>query len=249
MDRSPSGGRGRLRRILEGQWLHLLYLVVVGGGTLAVTRCGRVFEGELWGIPSAWWFLAALAVPVAHQVYVWLGWRVELHGKLLSRWLGEAAFSVYSVPFFAFLLLRVAVVWALAAAEEGTVAAPRWLLDGLALLLAVPFLYAFYSVGRYFGFQRAAGLDHFEPSLRERGLVRRGIFRFTSNGMYIFGFLGFWVLALAYASTAALVAAAFGHAYIWIHYFATERPDLRRIYGQERSTATGDQHESTEGRC
>lgn len=230
-------GGGRLRAIFEGQWLHALFLAVVGGGVLAATRFGRVFGGELWGISTARWFLAALAVPVAHQAYVWLGWRLELHGKLLSRWLGGAAFTVYSVPFYCFLALRLAVVWSLAAADEGSLPAPRPALYGLALLLAVPFLYAFYSVGRYFGFRRAAGLDHFDPAIRERGLVRQGIFRYVSNGMYTFGFLGFWILALAYASTATLVAAAFGHAYIWIHYLATERPDLRRIYGRQGKAA------------
>jgi hypothetical protein len=37
--------------------------------------------------------------------------------------------------------------------------------------------------------------------------------------------------ALWYASRPALVAAVFSHLYIWVHYFATERPDMRRIYG------------------
>ena len=36
---------------------------------------------------------------------------------------------------------------------------------------------------------------------------------------------------LWFASAAGLVAAAFNHLYIWVHYFATERPDMLRIYG------------------
>jgi len=32
-------------------------------------------------------------------------------------------------------------------------------------------------------------------------------------------------------ATAALVLAAFCHAYIWVHYFCTEKPDMKRIYG------------------
>ena len=31
-------------------------------------------------------------------------------------------------------------------------------------------------------------------------------------------------------SAAALCLALFNHLYIWIHYFATERPDMQRIY-------------------
>ena len=63
--------------------------------------------------------------------------------------------------------------------------------------------------------------------------MRRGIFRFTRNAMYTWAFMIFWILALVYGSRAGLVLAAFSHAYIWVHYLATERPDLRRIYGDE----------------
>ena len=60
---------------------------------------------------------------------------------------------------------------------------------------------------------------------------RRGIFRFSSNAMYVFGFLLLWVPGLWWNSSAALVVALFNHVYIWVHYFATELPDIRRIYG------------------
>ena len=29
----------------------------------------------------------------------------------------------------------------------------------------------------------------------------------------------------------ALAVALFQHAYIWVHYYCTEKPDMRRIYG------------------
>ena len=31
----------------------------------------------------------------------------------------------------------------------------------------------------------------------------------------------------------ALVVALFSHAYIWVHYFCTDRPDMKLIYGSE----------------
>lgn len=31
--------------------------------------------------------------------------------------------------------------------------------------------------------------------------------------------------------TAGLAIALFNHHYIWVHYFATERPDMEEIYG------------------
>ena len=61
--------------------------------------------------------------------------------------------------------------------------------------------------------------------------VKPGIFRFTSNGMYVFGFSQLWVPGLRWGSAAALVVAAFNHIYIRVHYHATELPDIRRIYG------------------
>ena len=104
----------------------------------------------------------------------------------------------------------------------------RWV---AVVLLALPALYAFYSVGRYFGLARAAGADHFDARYRSMPQVREGIFRYTSNGMYLCAFLAVWVVALAFDSSAALLVAAFSHAYIWVHYLCTERPDMRRIYG------------------
>jgi Phospholipid methyltransferase len=83
--------------------------------------------------------------------------------------------------------------------------------------------------------QRAFGADHFDPSVRSLPFVRRGIFRFTSNGMYVYGFLLLWVPALWWASAAALCVTLFNHLYIWVHYFATERPDIDRIYTSDFS--------------
>ena len=59
--------------------------------------------------------------------------------------------------------------------------------------------------------------------------MKKGICKYTSNSMYSFAFLTFW--AIAGASWAALVVAAFSHLYIWVHYFCTERPDMKLIYG------------------
>ena len=39
-------------------------------------------------------------------------------------------------------------------------------------------------------------------------------------------------------SSLALVAAAFNHLYIWVHYWSTERPDMARIYGPAGGTAS-----------
>ena len=58
----------------------------------------------------------------------------------------------------------------------------------------------------------------------------KGIFKFTNNGMYYFGFLVLYIPALLLFSKAALLAALFNHLYIWAHYFCTEKPDIKVIY-------------------
>jgi len=51
--------------------------------------------------------------------------------------------------------------------------------------------------------------------------------------MYTFGFLMFWAIAFAFDSEAGLLTSAFVHTYIWVHYFATEKPDMDFLYGAE----------------
>ena len=98
------------------------------------------------------------------------------------------------------------------------------------MFLVLPGIYAMYSVKRYFGMARAAGADHFDVRYREMPLVKDGIFRFTSNGMYLYAFLLFWAIAVGLNSSAALAVAAFSHAYIWVHFYATEKPDMNFLY-------------------
>ena len=90
-----------------------------------------------------------------------------------------------------------------------------------------------YSVGHYFGIDRVYGIDHFDPSYRSKPLVKDGMFKYTDNAMYKFGFLILWTIALVFLSQAALLAAAFNQLYIWVHFYCTELPDIRRIYAAQ----------------
>jgi hypothetical protein len=192
--------------------------------------------GALWGIATPLWLWLAVALAVSHQVFVWLCWRTELHGRLLTRLLGKHAFNIYAVLFSVLGIARVLAVFALAIANRDTLPGDRTVLAIGAGFALLPALYLFYSVRRYFSFRRAFGIDHFETRYRALPFVRKGIFRLTPNGMYVFGFLLLWVPALWWASTAALGAALFNHLYIWVHYYATERPDIARIYGAAPSS-------------
>jgi hypothetical protein len=228
-----TGNDGRIGLIFERQWLHAAGLIVLLAACHWAAQAGAVREGGLWGLTSLAWYWIAILTAVLHQVYVWLCWRIELHGKGLTRRLGSAAFPAFAFGFAAIGIARVITVFLLAFADRDSVAADPVALKIAAVVALLPALYLFYSVKRYFTFRRAFGADHFDPEFRRMPFVRAGIFRFTSNAMYVFGFLLLWVPALWWASAAALVVALFNHLYIWVHYFATERPDIERIYGKQ----------------
>jgi protein-S-isoprenylcysteine O-methyltransferase Ste14 len=184
------------------------------------------------------WFWVAAALAVVHQVYVWLCWRTQLHAASLTRALGTFGFPLYAVGFSVLGISRVVVVFILAVANRDTLQVNPFVLKLLGIIALIPATYLFYSVKRYFGFKRAFGIDHFDESYRSLPFVRKGIFRFTRNGMYVYGFLLLWVPAFWFASLAALSIALFNHLYIWVHYVATELPDMKRIYGRPRLAAT-----------
>jgi len=128
-------------------------------------------------------------------------------------------------------IARPATVLGLAAANHGTLSSPMWLTGLISLLFFGLGVYLFYSVIKYFGMERALGIDHFKPDVyRDAPFVKGGIFKWTSNAMYLFGFLLLWIPGLLFLSKAALLAALFNHLYIWAHYYFTEAPDMRFIY-------------------
>jgi len=218
--------------IFERQWLHALAIAVsLPVLWLISLNCGCFHRGELWGISTWNWFWISVEIPIAHQIFVWFCWRTELHRGLLSRLFGRYGFSIYAVIFSVFLAGRLFAISALSVASRDTLIANTLVFKSLAVVIAIPVAYLMDSVARYFGILRAYGADHFDPSYRSKPIVREGIFRFTSNGMYTFGMMVLYIPALWFASRPALVAAIFGHVYIWVHYFTTELPDMRRIYG------------------
>ncbi len=208
----------------KGQLLHFGSLIaLLTFVTLAWYSLSKPF-------PWAFWF--AVAFPVLHQVWVWLAWRLELRSSSISRSIG---FRGYLAAFFLLFTGRfVSLAW-LALPDQGSLNLSSTPLAVLTFSLLLPGLYAMYSVRRYFGMSRAACGDHFDRNFREMPLVKEGIFRFTNNGLYIYAFLLFWAISIGFNSLAALVVAAFSHAYIWVHFYATEKPDMEHLYGSASS--------------
>ncbi len=128
-------------------------------------------------------------------------------------------------------LTRPVFIFGLAIANQGTLPVPGWLGISLSVLCIPPVMYLGYSVLKHFGIERALGIDHFQPRIyRDRPFVKKGIFKWSSNSMYLYGFLLLWVPGLLLLSKAGLLSALFSHMYIWVHYYFTEYPDLKFIY-------------------
>lgn len=208
-------------------YLGLAALLVI---IIYFTNWPGTYDGGLRGTGTIFWFWFSIGIVIIHQFYVWFVWRTELHLKLISKWFGKRAFLIWTIFFNILFISRFLFVFILAYANRGT-----WNINPilgwiLTIIILIPAIYTFYSVKKYFTFKRALGIDHFDPSYRKFGLVRKGIFKYTSNAMYVFGVMIVWIPALLFASKAALISALFNHAYLWVHYYTLELPDMKRIY-------------------
>lgn len=76
------------------------------------------------------------------------------------------------------------------------------------------------------------GIDHFECNNSKLiPMVKKGIFKYTSNGMYVFGFMILWIPGLITFSKPAIIVVMIQHICIWIHFYFTEKLDMKYIYG------------------
>ncbi|WP_242204289.1 phosphatidylethanolamine N-methyltransferase family protein [Aestuariivivens insulae] len=221
-------------KLLRQQHWHLVTLVTLLGLLYWYTTThASMTVGRLWGVSTPKWLVFTSSIPIIHQVYVLLCWRSELYYRGLSKVLGKHSFRLYKLGFAILIILRPFSIVVLAFSNRNTVDIDintSYVLSGL---LTIPVLYLFYSVKTYFGFDRAVGIDHFYPDrYKHKSFVKQGIFKYTSNSMYIFGFLILWIPGLLLQSEAAIILALFNHIYIWAHYYFTELPDIKMIYGE-----------------
>jgi len=181
------------------------------------------------GISAKSWFLFSMLTPLLHQGYVWLCWRSELCWKTISRIIG---FKAYVLIFFIIAILRLFSV-GLCFADYGTWFTPGWIAWSVSVLIFIPFVYTMYSIKKYFGFMRATGIDHFDPSYKDKPFEKRGIFKWSSNAMYTFAIPVFFGFAFFSGSKAMFIFAAYSFIGTWLHYFCTEKEDFKVIYGNQ----------------
>lgn len=214
------------------QWLHLILAVFL---TLVawVFAAPALGDGNFLGAADRDWFWWGIGLSILHQFAVWLVFRGQLGWGILTRWFGKHDLLIWGLVFFPFLASRPLIVLGLALADQGSMALPRFLQLVMGIGLLLPSAYAMHSVMRYFGIPRALGGDHFRLRYREMPLVTQGAYKWTSHAMYALVFLALWAIAFLAGSLAALSLAAFEHAYVWVHYFCTEQPDMKMMYGNK----------------
>jgi hypothetical protein len=220
-----------VNKTLEKQGWHVLLLAVLLVGVFYLSHTKGTLTGSLWGIDTSTWLWLSVLVPIIHQVFVGLGWRAQLHSQWMTRLFGGKAFHIFSAVFMLFFLARPVSVILLALSNADSLALNTPFRVIASVLLFLPLPYLMYSILKYFGIERALGIDHFDPAARNLPMVTEGIFKYVGNAMYTVGFLALWIPGILWASKAAMLSAAFSHLYIWVHYFTVEKPDMQVIYG------------------
>jgi len=219
-------------KIFKYQEWHILILIVLILILYFFTRADTtILKGELWGISTVYWCIFTLISPVIHQFYVLVCWRSELYHKSVSKLFGKKGFKLYKIGFAILILSRPITIFLLSISNAKTININTSFSYVLSGILMIPVIYLFYSLRKYFGIDRAFGIDHFYPEkFKNASMVNQGIFKYTSNGMYVYGFLILWIPGIIMQSKAALLMALFNHIYIWVHYYFTEKPDMKMIY-------------------
>ena len=173
------------------------------------------------------WFIIAMAIPLVHQIYVWICWRSELCWKSISNSIGLKG---YLIIFFILIILRLSAL-VLCFIDYGSLYKPGLIAWALSIIVFIPGIYTMYSVKKYFGFVRAAGADHFDPKYRDMPFEKRGIFKWSSNAMYTYAIAIPFSFAIATGSQSMFIVSIYSYIAIWLHYFFTEREDFKVIYG------------------
>jgi hypothetical protein len=149
----------------------------------------------------------------------------------MTKWFGQRAFYVWKLFFVPLLVLRFVLVFIVGISNMGSFAGLDTTLGWITtLILVIPASHTLYSLYKYLTLDRAFGLDHFNPEIGKQGLVRDGMYKYTSNAIYIFIGLTLFIPTLIFASYGAFISGIFNYLSLWLIYFTLELPDIKRIY-------------------
>ena len=223
--------RFRWRHIFEGQAQHLLLAIVLTAGAVSLLE-GAQDAPRLLGLNAQGWAMLSIVLALIHQAVVAVVFRLQLHRNLFTRLFGDNDMKIWAMIFLPLLIARPVSLIMTGWADTVPITGFR----SLEIILSLPLLalagWAMHSTLVHFTIPRALGGDHFREELRALPKVTGGVFNHTDNGMYGVVFLGLWGIALLFGSWNALVLALFQHAYIWVHMYCTEAPDLQHMHAQ-----------------
>ena len=221
-----------MKKILQYQGYHLLAFLLLGGLLYYTTLAYPDGEAPAGKLSTSQWIWFSWIFAGIFQFWVAFFWRLELYGSRISACLGPAGFPIYRAGYVVFGLLRLLPIIPIALTSRDTATVPAWFsLPFLAVTIPLS-LWGLYCATFYFGITRASGADHFDTAYRSAALEKRGIYKYIPNVMYTVVLLAIYHPGLVCQSAPGLVAAAAHHAFVWVHYFCTEKPDMREIYGQ-----------------
>lgn len=229
---APAWDASRMDKVLERQGYHVLAWGVLGAVLWAATlqQESRHAVGA-WGLTASEWIAVSWVFAGLSQFWVAFFWRFELHRGAISARLGRAGFLIHRIGYVTLFACRLLPLLAISGATAGTLAIPPWLRIGFMAVTLPPTLWAIHCAVFYFGLDRASGADHFDPAYRKARFEERGIYRYVNNSMYAVALLALYYPGVLDQSALALITAAVHHAFVWVHYYCTEKPDLREIYG------------------
>lgn len=222
-----------MNKILERQGLHLLGFVLIGAILYWATQQFPSRLNTLWGLSAGEWIAVSWILVGLSQAWVAFFWRLELHGNRISARLGKNGFRLHVVGYVVLFAARFLTFVPIALATAFTTKIPLWVNVPLLVISTPLILWSLHGGVVYFGLERLAGIDHFDPAYRGGDLEVRGIYALLPNAAYSVGLLFFFHPGLVLHSPLALIVAAAQFAMVWVHYFCTEQPDLRHIYGAQ----------------
>ncbi|MEE9452754.1 MAG: methyltransferase [Paracoccaceae bacterium] len=213
--------------IFRGQIQHTMLAALLTIGACSLLRDN---SGSFLGVSTMTWSYIAIALALIHQSIVAVVFRLQLHFNLMVRIFGSAALKVWGFIFLPLLGVRPILLIIVGICDYGSLGGNRMLQMFAGMLLMGLIGWAMHSVLKYFTINRALGGDHFYDEYLNMPMVNQGAFKYSGNAMYTFIFSGLWGIGLLLGSWNALVLALFYHAYIWVHMYCTEDPDMQVLY-------------------
>lgn len=228
--------RSTLAQLIEGQPQHLAIALLMALGATSLLHTSPDAP-RLLGLTAKGWALTSITLAILHQIIVAFVFRMQLHRNLMTRLFQDRDMKIWGMIFMPLLIIRPITVLMTGWADATPITGFRTVETVIGAVLLVVAIWTMHSVIKHFTIPRALGGDHFRDRFAEMPLVNEGVFKYTSNAMYGVAFLGLWGIALLFGSWNALIVALFQQAYIWVHMYCTEAPDMARIYAPKPDIA------------